>query len=167
MTQKKSAAVVRLRTSTKLFVLDTNVLMHDPTSLFRFDEHDVYLPMQTLEDLDANKKGMTEVARNARQASRFLDELITAFAGHGGDGLASGIPLASKSMGAATGRVYLQTEAITTPIPASLAHSTADNRIIAVVMQLARQQPRRSVILVSKDINMRIKARALGLAAED
>ncbi len=152
---------------TKLFVLDTNVLMHDPTSLFRFDEHDVYLPMQTLEELDAHKKGMTEVARNARQASRFLDELITAFAGHGGDGLASGIPLEGKSMGAATGRVYLQTEAITTPIPASLANSTADNRIIAVVIQLARQQPRRSVILVSKDINMRIKARALGIAAED
>ncbi len=63
--------------STKLFVLDTNVLMHDPTSLFRFEEHDIYLPILTLEELDAHKKGMTEVARNARQASRFLDELVT------------------------------------------------------------------------------------------
>ncbi len=62
----------------KLFVLDTNVLMHDPTSLFRFEEHDIYLPILTLEELDNNKKGMTEVARNARQASRYLDELVTA-----------------------------------------------------------------------------------------
>src|SRR5687767_15752843 len=61
----------------KLFVLDTNVLMHDPTSLFRFEEHDSYLPMFVLEELDAHKKGVTEVARNARQASRFLDELVT------------------------------------------------------------------------------------------
>ena len=62
--------------SAKLFVLDTNVLMHDPSSLFRFEEHDIYLPMVTLEELDNNKKGLTEVARNARQASRNLDEII-------------------------------------------------------------------------------------------
>jgi len=64
---KKSSA------NTKLFVLDTNVLMHDPSSLFRFEEHDIYLPMVTLEELDNNKKGVTEVARNARQASRSLE----------------------------------------------------------------------------------------------
>src|SRR6187551_2709579 len=62
--------------ATKLFVLDTNVLMHDPTSLLRFEEHDVFLPMVTLEELDDNKKGMSEVSRNARQASRFLDEIV-------------------------------------------------------------------------------------------
>ena len=74
MTQRKPASVVtRLHTKTKLFVLDTTVLMHDPTSLFRFQEHDIYLPMATLEELDHNKKGMSEVARNARQASRYLD----------------------------------------------------------------------------------------------
>jgi hypothetical protein len=61
---------------TKLFVLDTNVLMHDPTSLFRFAEHDIYLPMITLEELDNHKKGMSEVARNARQVSRSLDALV-------------------------------------------------------------------------------------------
>src|SRR5437899_4618089 len=61
----------------KLFVLDTNVLMHDPTSLFRFEEHDVYLPMGTLEELDQHKKGLSDVARNARQASRFLDEIVS------------------------------------------------------------------------------------------
>jgi PhoH-like ATPase len=153
--------------STKLFVLDTNVLMHDPTSLFRFEEHDIYLPILTLEELDAHKKGMTEVARNARQASRFLDELVTHHAGPGTEGIASGIPLDEKSNGAATGRLFLQTEVISAPLPATLANGRADNQIIGVVMHLTRQSPKRNVILVSKDINMRIKARALGIAAED
>ena len=152
--------------ATKLFVLDTNVLMHDPTSLFRFEEHDIYLPILTLEELDNNKKGMTEVARNARQVSRFLDELVTGL-GESGDGIAKGIALDEKSNGAATGRLFLQTETISTTLPPSLAGGKADNQIIAVVMHLAHQQPKRQVILVSKDINMRIKARALGMAAED
>ncbi len=152
--------------ATKLFVLDTNVLMHDPTSLFRFEEHDIYLPILTLEELDNNKKGMTEVARNARQVSRFLDELVTA-QGETGDAIAKGIPLSAKSSGAATGRLFLQTESISTALPASLAGGKADNQIIAVVMHLSQHQPKRNVILVSKDINMRIKARALGMAAED
>ena len=60
----------------RLFILDTNVLMHDPTALFRFQEHDVYLPMVVLEEMDAGKKGVSEVARNVRQVSRFLDELM-------------------------------------------------------------------------------------------
>jgi PhoH-like ATPase len=154
-------------TATKLFVLDTNVLMHDPTSLFRFEEHDIYLPILTLEELDANKKGMTEVARNARQASRFLDDLVTAYSNNSVDAIVQGIPLAEKSGGAATGRLFLQTEAITTPLPASFANHKADNQIIAVAMHLVRHHPRRNVILVSKDINLRIKARTLGIAAED
>src|ERR1700704_6166430 len=90
----------RLQLPAKLFVLDTNVLMHDPTSLFRFEEHDIYLPILTLEELDANKKGMTEVARNARQASRFLDDLVTSHAGTGADAIVNGIPLTDKSGGA-------------------------------------------------------------------
>ena len=159
----KPGPATRLVPASKLFVLDTNVLMHDPTSLFRFEEHDIYLPILTLEELDNNKKGMTEVARNARQASRFLDELVTAMP----DGIVEGIPLAEKSGGAATGRLYLQTEVITTVLPASLANGKADNQILAVVMHLQHLHPKRSVILVSKDINMRIKARALGIAAED
>jgi PhoH-like ATPase len=154
-------------TTTRLFVLDTNVLMHDPTSLFRFEEHDIYLPILTLEELDNNKKGVTEVARNARQASRFLDELVTTHASQGGDAIAGGIPLEQKSNGAATGRLYLQTETITTALPPSLANGKTDNQILAVVMHLARTHTRRDVVLVSKDINMRIKARALGLLAED
>jgi len=151
----------------KLFVLDTNVLMHDPTSLFRFEEHDVYLPILTLEELDNNKKGVTEVARNARQASRFLDELVTATTENSAAAIAAGIPLDGKSNGAATGKLFLQTETITTTLPPSLANGKADNQILAVVMYLAQRETKRNVILVSKDINMRIKARALGIAAED
>ena len=89
----------------KLFVLDTNVLMHDPTSLYRFEEHDLYVPIMTLEELDNNKKGTSEVARNARQASRMLDEIVCASE----DGIAAGIALEGPSRGQATGRLHLQT----------------------------------------------------------
>jgi PhoH-like ATPase len=163
MIQKKTAAPPRKSPQSKLFVLDTNVLMHDPTCLFRFEEHDLFIPICTLEELDANKKGMTEVARNARQASRFLDELVTATIG----GLGEGMPLAKRSNGAATGRIYLQTDTVTTPLPGNLASGKADNQIIGVALHQSRVQPKRHVILVSKDINMRIKARAIGIAAED
>jgi len=62
----------------RIYVLDTNVLMHDPTALFKFEEHDIYLPMTVLEELDSGKKGATEAVRNARQVHRFLHELIEA-----------------------------------------------------------------------------------------
>ncbi|CAH1207453.1 Predicted ATPase related to phosphate starvation-inducible protein PhoH [Candidatus Nitrotoga sp. BS] len=149
--------------TTKLFVLDTNVLMHDPTSLFRFEEHDIYLPIFVLEELDNNKKGMTEVARNARQASRFLDSLIS----ESTQNIDVGVPLQTPGNKAATGRLFLQTQFITSELPANMAIGKADNAILGVVMFLHNQQPKRSVILVSKDINMRIKARALGLDAQD
>jgi hypothetical protein len=76
--------------SKRIYVLDTNVLMHDPTALFKFEEHDVFLPMMVLEELDNNKKGQTESARNARQVSRFLNELVVA---HGNRGIEGGISL--------------------------------------------------------------------------
>ena len=89
-------------------MLDTNVLMHDPTSLFRFEEHDIFVPMMTLEELDTNKKGMSEVARNARQASRLLDEIVSGCE----HDIKHGIALAGPSRELATGRLFLQTEAI-------------------------------------------------------
>jgi PhoH-like ATPase len=146
----------------KLFVLDTNVLMHDPTSLFRFEEHDIYIPLVTLEELDQHKKGMSEVSRNARQASRFLDELVSSL-----ERIDEGVPLREISHKAATGKLFLQTEAIPNDVPMNLPTSKVDNQILGVVLYLCKQFPRRHVILVSKDINMRIKARALGLPAED
>jgi len=164
MIQRKPASVVtRFPASTKLFVLDTNVLMHDPTSLFRFEEHDLYIPMVTLEELDNNKKGVSEVARNARQASRYLDEIIT----HAPGDITDGIALEIHGNKGATGRLFLQTEAINGDLPAHLPAGKSDNQIIGVVKHLQETHPKREVILVSKDINMRIKARALGLAAED
>ena len=146
----------------KLFVLDTNVLLHDPSSLFRFEEHDVFLPMMTLEELDHQKKGMTEVARNARQVSRSLDTLV-------GDNtkLDEGLPLDGLGHKDATGRLFFQTKAMSGTLPPDLPMGKADNQILSVVRSLQEQFATRQVVLVSKDINMRLKARALAMAAED
>ena len=148
---------------TKMFVLDTNVLMHDPTSLFRFEEHDVFLPMVVLEELDDHKKGMSEVSRNARQASRFLDEIVS----QPGE-IEKGYPLRAKSSGSeAGGSLFLQTHSVTGEIPESIASKKADNVILGVALHLKEKFPKREVVLVSKDINMRIKAHAIGIPAED
>ena len=152
------------RGTTKIFVLDTNVLMHDPTSLFRFAEHDVYLPMITLEELDNHKKGMSEVARNARQVSRSLDALI---ADVSEDTIDSGILLSKLGNKDASGRLFFQTRLGRWTLPDELPQGKADNQILGVVRALQEQHPARPVVLVSKDINMRIKARALGLPAEE
>ncbi|GAA5158502.1 PhoH family protein [Viridibacterium curvum] len=159
----KRTPITKAGIATKLFVLDTNVLMHDPTSLYRFEEHDIYVPIMTLEELDNNKKGMTEVARNARQASRTMDEIVSGYM----NGIEEGIPLEGPSKDLASGRLFLQTEAIAPNLPEGVPTAKADNQILAVVMFLSERFPGREVILVSKDINMRIKARALGLAAQD
>jgi len=147
----------------RLFVLDTNVLLHDPMSLFRFEEHDIFLPMIVLEELDGHKKGMTEVARNGRQTSRTLDALV---AQQGGD-MAQGLRLLATGHQSARGLLFFQTEPLDNTLPASLPQGKADNQILGVVSALRDRHPAREVILVSKDINMRVKARALGLAAED
>jgi PhoH-like ATPase len=152
------------RGMTKLFVLDTNVLMHDPTSLFRFAEHDVYLPMITLEELDNHKKGMSEVARNARQVSRSLDALVADISE---DTIDAGIALNKLGNKDASGRLYFQTRLSNWTLPPGLPEGKADNQILGVVRALQEQMPERPVVLVSKDINMRIKARALGLPAEE
>ena len=158
----------------KLFVLDTNVLMHDPMSLFRFEEHDVFLPMITLEELDGHKKGMSDVARSVRQVSRELDALAALAAKEGPLGkmdAQAGIPLASTGHREAGGKLYFQTTFFDFKLPAGLPQGKADNQILGVVQHLREQQQEsansREVVLVSKDINMRVKARALGLAAED
>ena len=148
---------------TKLFVLDTNVLMHDPMSLFRFDEHDIYLPMITLEELDGHKKGMSEVSRNVRQVSRELDAL----AGDARMDPVAGVALAKTGHREAGGTLFFQTTFLDIKLPAGLPQGKADNQILGVVQSLREQHPSREVVLVSKDINMRVKARALGLDAED
>jgi PhoH-like ATPase len=146
-----------------LFVLDTNVLMHDPSSLFRFSEHDLFLPMTTLEELDNHKKGMTEVARNARTVSRSLDQLVAGTSGT----LDDGIPLNKLGNQDVSGRLFFQTKLTTQSLPEGLPEGKGDNLILAVVSELQKTRKGQEVVLVSKDINMRIKARALGLPAED
>ena len=155
--KKKSPGVA------KLFVLDTNVLMHDPMCLFRFEEHDIYLPMIVLEELDSHKKGMTEVARNARQTSRSLDALAASNASD----MTKGLLLNGTGHKYVSGKLFFQTETLDISLPISLPQGKADNQILGVVQALKNKYPSREVVLVSKDINMRVKARALGLAAED
>ena len=148
----------------KMFVLDTNVLMHDPMSLFRFEEHDIFLPMIVLEELDGHKKGMTEVARNARQVSRALDAL----AGSQGADITGGLKLDSTGHKEANGCLFFQTMPLSSSgLPLGLPPGKADNQILGVVQALQEKHSPREVVLVSKDINMRVKARALGLPAED
>ena len=153
----------------RIFVIDTNVLMHDPTALFRFNEHDVHLPMMVLEELDRAKKGVSEVARNVRQASRFLDDLI-------GDAtkqqIDEGLPLpaphnAGKAPGSTGGRLFFQTQPIPSNLPVALPGNTPDNDILSVARALQQEYRECLVTLVSKDINLRIKATILGIHAED
>ena len=146
----------------KLYVLDTNVLLHDPTSIFRFQEHDIYLPMMTLEELDNHKSGMTDVARNARQVSRTLDGILQNLEGP----IDKGIPLETLNHGEATGRLFIQTKPFDVRLP-MLPQGKADNQILSVVEGLKESVKDRDVVLVSKDINMRLKAAALNLVAED
>ncbi|MFZ2388446.1 MAG: PhoH family protein [Polaromonas sp.] len=147
----------------KLFVLDTNVLMHDPMCLFRFEEHDIFLPMIVLEELDGHKKGMTEVARNARQTSRSLDAL----AGANGADIGKGLKLDTTGHPEAGGSLFFQTKVLDYTLPMSLPQGKADNQILGVVEALRKEYAPREVVLVSKDINMRVKARALGLTTDD
>jgi PhoH-like ATPase len=152
----------------KLFVLDTNVLMHDPTSLFRFKEHDLYLPMVVLEELDRSKKGMSEVSRNVRQVSRFLDELMGDLKD---DDIHHGIPLSTPEMMesefAPSGKIYFQTTTLPDVLPDGLPGSVPDNNILATALALKETERNTQVTLVSKDINLRIKAAVVGVNAED
>ena len=149
----------------RLYVLDTNVLMHDPSALFRFHEHDIFLPMIVLEELDNNKRGPSEVARNARQSSRFMEELLR---NRAEQSIEAGFELPTPNNSSfKSGRLFLQTQVFTHDLPSSFTGSKPDNNILETVLALHDQQPDVTVILVSKDINLRIKAAALGIPAED
>ncbi len=152
----------------RIYVLDTNVLMHDPTALFRFEEHDVFIPMTVLEELDAAKKGTSETSRNARQVSRFLNELLVAA---NGQDIEEGIELRQPhgvqlKRRPKAGRLYFQTRTGTPPA-GSARRTLPDNLILAAVVDLRERRAREPVVLVSKDINLRIKAKIHGITAED
>ena len=157
----------------KIFVLDTNVLLHDPSCLFRFEDNDLYVPMVVLEELDAAKKGTTEIARNARQVSRFLEEMmrdkdhaqiekglaLPAPQGLHRNGLNSVQPV--------TGKLFFQTRPSSADLPGNMPGNKPDNSILVTTLALQVEHPRRPVILVSKDINLRIKAAIVGVVTED
>lgn len=153
----------------KLFILDTNVLMHDPMALFNFEEHNIFLPITVLEELDANKKGMTEVARNAREANRLIDEIV---ADASFDEIQAGLPLERiqnkiKLLPQRLGKLFFETKPLKAKLPAELPTHKADNHIIMTGLGLKAQYPNTKVTLVTKDINMRVKASTVGLHAED
>ena len=156
-----------MKPTKRLFALDSNVLMHDPSSLFRFHEHDIFIPMMVLEELDANKKGHSEVARNARQASRFLDDLISK---HGPENITQGLPLnlnPSDDSELVFGKVFIQTQNFSSELPDYLPSNLPDNTILNTVVALAKTLSNTDITLVSKDINMRIKASVLGIHSEE
>jgi PhoH-like ATPase len=149
-------------------VLDTNVLMHDPTSIFRFEEHDVFLPMVVLEELDAHKKGLSEQSRNVRQVSRFLDDMMK---GVDKEQIDKGLPLPSGYSGnhgkkPSSGHLFFQTKELSTALPQALPGGS-DNAILGQTLALQKEFADTRVVLVSKDINLRIKAAVLGVHAED
>lgn len=155
-------------TGLKLFVLDTNILMHDPTAIYHFDEHDIYLPMVVLEELDSHKTGTSELARNVRQTNRMLVELMSN-ATH--EQIVSGLPIPSyisNSNNRSSGRLFFQTDEFDQVVPSTLPGHKVDNTILATALGLQKKYlGKRQVVIISKDINLRIKAGILGIHAED
>lgn len=153
----------------RLFILDTNVLMHDPMALFNFAEHDIFLPMTVLEELDAGKKGMSEVARNVRETNRLIDQIIcdASF-----EDIKKGLSLerihpANKQGNIHLGKLFFETEPLLVALPTSLPSHKADNHILQTGLALKQKYKDRLVTLVTKDINMRIKSSSVGLHSED
>jgi PhoH-like ATPase len=140
----------------KTFVIDTNVLLHDPNAMLHFEDNDVVLPITVIEELDRFKKQIESIGRNARQASRTLDELRQQ------GSLTEGIPLA----GGGSLRVALCDRDTLEGLPPELEGDTGDNAILAVALEI-KEQCDHPVVLVSKDTNLRIKGDVLGLASQD
>ena len=151
----------------KLFVLDTNILMHDPTAIYHFQEHDIYLPMVVLEELDRHKNGISEVARNVRQTNRMLVELMSN-ASHEEIVRGLSIPsfISNKSI-SSSGRLFFQTDDFEKIQPLSLPGHNVDNTLLATALSLQNKYTAKQIVIVSKDINLRIKAGILGILAED
>ncbi len=140
----------------KSFILDTNVLLHDPQALFRFEDNDLIIPMTVIEEIDRFKKELSETGRNARQFSRIMDGLRAKAKLIEGVELETGGHL----------RVDLYTEEHLKGLPPELRTDRGDNRILAVALDV-KSRSEKTVILVTKDTNLRIKADAIGLTAED
>lgn len=150
----------------KLFVLDTNIMMSDPSALYRFEENDIYLPMVVLEELDSHKTGLSEIARNVRQTNRMLDELMS---GASHQQIVEGLPISNflNASSKNAGRLFFQTDDFESIRPALLPGHKVDNTLLATARGLQKKFPDRAIVIISKDINLRIKAGILGIPAED
>ena len=141
----------------KIFILDTNVILHDHTCIYRFQDNDIILPIVVLEELDKFKKGNDHINYQAREFVRILDELT-------GDELLNG----GKSLGEGKGRLRIETgKPYSEELKASFKDDIPDHRILAIAEYTAKTYPKRKTILVSKDINLRMKAKSIGIQAED
>jgi PhoH-like ATPase len=141
----------------KNFVLDTNVLLYDPQALFKFEDNNLIIPITVIEEIDRFKKDMNETGRNARQVSRYLDDLRKK------GSLAAGVRLETGGML----RVEIYEDRVMKRLPPELREERGDNRILAVAVDVKEQEANLPIIFVTKDTNLRIKADAIGLVAED
>ena len=141
----------------KNFILDTNVLLHDPQALFKFQENNIIIPITVIEEIDRFKKDMNETGRNARQVSRILDSMREK------GSLAVGISMPEKG----SLRVELFSEKFFRHLPVDLRSDSGDNRILGVALDVRERHPEVPLVFVTKDTNLRIKADAIGLIAED
>ena len=145
------------KSNIKIFVLDTNVLLHDYKCIYNFQDNDIVIPIVALEELDKFKKGNDTLNFNARECTRELDELI------GKADPVKGIPI-----GKGHGKLYLALgQKYPDSMKVSFPEPTADHRILAIAEKVSKDNPGRKVVVVSKDINLRVKAKSLGIAAED
>ncbi|HDR68720.1 MAG TPA: ribonuclease, partial [Bacteroidaceae bacterium] len=141
----------------KIFVLDTNVLLHDYKSMHNFEEHDIIIPITVLEELDKFKKGNDIINYHAREFTRELDKLS-------GDKLFNG----GISLGKGKGKLSIETgKPASGKLFASFPENTPDHRILAITEHLYLSHKERPVILITKDINLRMKAKSLGILAQD
>ena len=145
------------KSNIKIFVLDTNVLLHDYKCIYNFQDNDIVIPIVALEELDKFKKGNDTLNFNARECTRELDELI---------GKAD--PVKGIAIGKGHGKLYLALgQKYPDSMKVSFPEPTADHRILAIAEKVSKDNPGRKVVVVSKDINLRVKAKSLGIAAED
>src|SRR3954451_3126335 len=139
----------------KNFVLDTNVLLHDPRAIFSFDDNTVIIPIYVLEEIDHFKKELSERGRNAREVARRLDELRK-----NGAHLSDGVPLENGGQ--------LKVALATRELPAAIRTSQIpDNLILGVALEVRDHDPKIRTVLVTKDVNLRIRADAMGLMSEE
>ncbi|MNR71400.1 PhoH-like protein [compost metagenome] len=146
----------------KLFVLDTNVLLHDPNSFLRFANNDIAVPFVTLEELDKHKTGQQDINRNARAAIRLLEQ-----ATQQPGSFEKGFSLKAMNHGGATGTLRFLNDPDPSQLPPIALDKKADNRFLQVMLVLRQENPKRPMVLVSKDLNLRVKARAMGFASDD